>query len=60
MFLTEVLSENLLFFLPESGALLICGVSLIGGAVVARKFLKRQDTGKNSVRKESGEDRETR
>lgn len=60
MFLVEVVSGNLLFgFIPESGALLLCGVSLIGGAIVARKFLKHQDSGKNS-QDNNGEDRETK
>ncbi|MGI8467606.1 MAG: hypothetical protein ACR2N3_04060 [Pyrinomonadaceae bacterium] len=44
VFLIEILSGNLLFgFVPESGALMLCGVSLIGGTVVARRFLKQHD-----------------
>ncbi|MGI9037061.1 MAG: hypothetical protein ACR2GD_13630 [Pyrinomonadaceae bacterium] len=40
MFLIEILSGNLLFgFLPETGALLLCGVSLVGGTIVARRLL---------------------
>lgn len=49
MFLIEIANGSfLLSFMPESGALLLCGISLVGGAVAARKFLKHKDAEKNS------------
>lgn len=41
MFLIEAVIGNLLFgFMPESIALLLAGISLIGAAVVARRISK--------------------
>ena len=42
MFLIEIVSINLILFgyVPESAALLLCGISLIGGTVVARRILE--------------------
>lgn len=48
MFLIEIGNAVLVFnFMPESGALLLCGVSLIGGAFVARRLFKQPDYDKN-------------
>lgn len=46
MYLVEFVSNNFLLslgFISESGALLICGISLIGGTLAARKFFKYKD-----------------
>ena len=44
MFLVEVANGNLLFgLIPESGVLLLCGISLIGGTLAVRKFFKYKD-----------------
>jgi hypothetical protein len=46
MFLVEFVSKDFLVslgFISESGALLLCGISLIGGTLAARKFFKYKD-----------------
>ena len=44
MFLIEIITINLLLlgYMPESAALLLCGISLIGGTAVARRILKHK------------------
>lgn len=51
MFLIELTNGNLLFgMIPEPAALLILGVSMIGTAVAARRFLKQQAKTENYER----------